>query len=192
MASSFTRCGQHPRRVRSFSLVSSVCALVVLFGPARSGPFAPAVYAQQSRTVKQGVYTATQAKGAKRLTRTGAPPVMARRSRRGRTRLARRRVRRRVGQTASVRSRQQIQILMPGEHPGPAHRPQAVDWSPTCCRSAGSPLGRPNSARTEAVLKQLPFRDAAGVLTERRRRRPARSAISIKWMRGIPAFRARI
>ena len=63
MASSFTRCGQRPPRVRSFNLVSSVCALVVvLFGSVRSGPFSPAVYAQQSRTVKEGVYTAAQAK----------------------------------------------------------------------------------------------------------------------------------
>jgi len=73
MASSFTRCGQHPRRVRSFSLVSQRLRVVVLFGPARSGPFRPcrlrpAVTNGETRRL----HGHAGESGAKRLTRTGA------------------------------------------------------------------------------------------------------------------------
>jgi mono/diheme cytochrome c family protein len=157
MASSFTRRGQRPRRVRSFSLVSGICALVVvLFGSARSGPFSTAVYAQQSRTVKEGVYTATQAKRGEAIytdrcaschgaTLGGeAAPALA------------------GDAFADVWDKQplsdlvnKIQILMPANNPGQLTRPQAVDVVAYILQAGKFPAGSAELSADEAVLKQV-------------------------------------
>ena len=157
MASSFTRCGQRPPRVRSFSLVSSVCALVVvLFGSARSGPFSPAVYAQQSRTVKEGVYTAAQAKRGEAIYKDRcaschgatlggeAAPALA-------------------GDAFAVAWDKEplsdlvnkIQILMPANNPGQLTRPQAVDVVAYILQVGKFPAGSAELSADEAVLKQV-------------------------------------
>ncbi|PYR51269.1 MAG: hypothetical protein DMF95_08730 [Acidobacteria bacterium] len=157
MALSFTRCGQRPRRVRSFSLVSGVCTLVVvLFGSARSGPFSPVVYARQSRTVKEGVYTATQAKRGEAIYKDQcaschgatlggeAAPALA-------------------GDAFAVAWDTQplsdlvnkIQILMPADKPGQLTRQQAVDLVAYILQAGRFPAGSAELSADEAVLKQV-------------------------------------
>ena len=63
MPSSFNRCGESAPRAVSLSILSGCCALVVaLLACAPAGSFSLTVHAQQSQTVKQGVYTEEQAK----------------------------------------------------------------------------------------------------------------------------------
>jgi mono/diheme cytochrome c family protein len=157
MASSFTRCGQGPRRVRSFRLVSGACALVVVwFGSTRSGPFSPAVDAQQSRTVKAGVYTAAQAKRGEAIYKDRcaschgatlggeAAPALA-------------------GDAFAGAWDQQplsdlvnkIQILMPANNPGQLTRPQAVDVVAYMLQVGKFPAGSAELSADEAALKQV-------------------------------------
>src|SRR3989475_12978070 len=63
MSACFNRCGNRARRAGSLSIVSTCCALgMALFAWTPLGPLSLAVHAQQSRTVKDGVYTDAQAR----------------------------------------------------------------------------------------------------------------------------------
>jgi len=127
-----------------------------LFGSARSGPFSTAVYAQQSRTVKEGVYTAAQAKRGEAIytdrcaschgaTLGGeAAPALA------------------GDAFADVWDKQplsdlvnKIQILMPANNPGQLTRPQAVDVVAYILQAGKFPAGSAELSADEAVLKQV-------------------------------------
>ena len=63
MSSSFNRCGQSTSRREPAGILPVCCALgITLFAWALAGSFSLTVYAQQSQTLDQGVYTEEQAK----------------------------------------------------------------------------------------------------------------------------------
>ncbi len=157
MAWCFNRCGNRARRARSLSILSGCCALgMALSAWAPAGPLSLVVHAQQSRTVKDGVYTDAQARRGQTIYKERcstchgdalegvAGPALA-----GDEFLE-------VWGTQTLSDLvNKIQVTMPADKPGQLTRPQAADVVAYTLQAGKFPAGQAELGADEAALKQI-------------------------------------
>src|SRR2546426_2683269 len=157
MSSCFNRCGNRARRARSLSIVSGCCALgMALFAWTPLGPLSLAVHAQQSRTVKDGVYTDAQARRGQTIYKERCStchgdaleglvgPALTGNDFLGVW-----------GQQTLSDLVNKIQVTMPADSPGQLTRPQAADVVAYVLQIGKFPSGQAELGSDEALLKQI-------------------------------------